>query len=69
MHKLLLIFDDDCEVNDVDKYLLFNNELDAKAYLESKSLSSVDIDLERKSFSFKAIAWKGTGAAIYIKQF
>ena len=64
-HKLVLIFED--EVFDVDKMLIFDNELDAESYLLSKGLISVCFYTSSNYFTFNTTSWKGTGTIHWVK--
>ena len=68
-NKLLLIFDDDSIVNDVDEYLIFNNELDATEYFESLEwFLTFEIDVKNNLFKFKGKSWSGRGTVNWVKQ-
>ena len=65
--KLVLIFDSDSEVLNVELRLMFNNSLDAEQYLLSTGrIADVKIDPENEYFSFKTNSWKGYGAAYWV---
>lgn len=65
-HKLILIFDEDCLVFGVERYLIFNNVLDAESYLKSIELiKSVKFDMDENEFYFKTNSWNGFGKAIW----
>ena len=65
-HKLVLVFEEDSEVNGIDRALVFNNILDAEAYLiGTGKITSIKIEPEDKWFSFKTTAWSGTGRAYW----
>lgn len=66
-HKLVLIFADDSEVVDIDNVLMFNNVLDAEAYLRSTgNIISVKIEPDNRWFSFKTNSWSGNGRAYWV---
>jgi hypothetical protein len=65
-HKLVLIFDEGHEVLDVPRFLIFNNVVDAEAYLLSTAhIVTIKIEPEDKFFSFKTNAWSGQGKAYW----
>lgn len=66
-HKLVLIFADGDEVPNIDKVLIFNNKLDAEAYLRSTGLVDIKIEPDDRLFNFNTSAWKGTGQAYWAK--
>ena len=69
-HKLVLIFDEDSEVNNINKCLIFNNELDAEQYLLANDyILSIKLEPKDYYFSFKTIAWSGSGKAYWAKEF
>ena len=69
-NRLVLIFDDDSELNDVSKCLIFNNGLDAEEHLiENTAIVSIHIDNEYNFFSFKTLSWCGTGKAYWSKHY
>ena len=66
-HKLVLIFAEDSEVNDIDTILLFNNTLDAETYLLSTGkIISINFILDEKCFTFKTNCWSGCGQAYWV---
>lgn len=65
-HKLILIFDEDNLVFGVERYLVFNNVLDAESYLKSiEIIKSVEFDMDENEFYFKTNSWNGFGMAIW----
>lgn len=65
-HKLILIFDEDNLVFGVERYLVFNNVLDAESYLKSiEVIKSVEFDMDENEFYFKTNSWNGFGMAIW----
>lgn len=65
-HKLILIFDEDNLVFGVERYLVFNNVLDAESYLKSiEIIKSVEFDMDENEFHFKTNSWNGFGMAIW----
>lgn len=65
-HKLILIFDEDNLVFGVERYLVFNNVLDAESYLKSiEIIKSVEFDMDENEFYFKTNSWDGFGMAIW----
>ena len=65
--KLVLIFAEDSEVIGIDNALMFNNVLDAEAYLRSTGhIISVKIEPYDKYFSFKTNSWDGNGRAYWV---
>lgn len=67
-HKLILIFDEETPnpVLGVERYLIFNNVLDAESYLKSiKIVKSVEFDMDENEFYFKTNSWDGFGMAIW----
>ena len=69
MNKLVIIFNSDDEVLNIDSCLIFNNEIDATEYLSSKELENIKIEPNNNLFSFKTKAgWSGNGRVIWAKQ-
>ncbi len=66
-YKLILIFDNDSEVLNIGKILIFNNVLDAKAYLLStEQIVKIEIDPDNENFSFSTKVWNGRGTAYWV---
>ena len=65
-HKLVLIFADGDEVLNIEKVLVFNNEMDAKEYLlSSEHITSVEFYTTECWFKFKTNSWQGEGKAYW----
>jgi hypothetical protein len=65
-HKLVLVFAEDSEVYNIERALVFNNVLDAEAYLlGTGSITEVKIEPDDRWFSFKTTAWSGNGRAYW----
>jgi hypothetical protein len=64
--KLVLIFDEDSEVAGMDNSYVFCNEKDAESFLLSyESFVDVRILPDEGYFSFKLIAWSGSGRCFW----
>ena len=65
--KLLLIFDDDSEIPGIDKYIMFDNQIEAELFMiRHENIISFDIMLDCESFKFKLTAWSGHGLVKWV---
>jgi hypothetical protein len=65
-NKLILLFDEDSEVAGMERAYVFCNEKDAESFLLSyESFIDVRIRPDEGYFSFKLIAWSGSGRCFW----
>lgn len=65
-NKLILLFDEDSEVQGMQKAYVFCNEIDAERFLLSyKAFIDVNLQPDYGHFSFKLTAWSGTGQCFW----
>lgn len=65
-NKFILLFDEDSEVAGMERAYVFCNEKDAESFLLSyESFIDVKIRPDEGYFSFKLIAWSGSGRCFW----